>query len=206
MTLISHTGEGHLIFEPANGAALWSPPSLFGLCCLLAALTTNGCWYCPLCGKLRVETRMEEGGAGQVWSCSWEHLALRCRERGMVGERPPAAAKTATCYAAHCVHAELTGIGLPECVRRVIKQAFKRLTPSLKINADVLDGLNFFFYSLCFLAVKLPRRLDLQTMKTWIYWRPGSWFLDWLMSSDDQRSHVILDGFGSRPDLSQISG
>lgn len=64
----------------------------------------------------------------------------------MVGERPPAAAKTATCYAAHCVHAELTGIGLPECVRRVIKQAFKRLTPSLKINADVLDGLNFFFF------------------------------------------------------------
>lgn len=69
----------------------------------------------------------------------------------MVGERPPTAAKTATCYAAHCVHAELTGIGLPSCALRAIKRAFKRLTPSLKIDADVLDGLNF-------LLTVFPRR------------------------------------------------
>ncbi len=60
----------------------------------------------------------------------------------MLGERAQAAAKTATC----ALHAERTvsKLKLAYCsALHVIKQAFKGLTPTFKINADVLDEQKF---------------------------------------------------------------
>lgn len=89
----------------------------------------------------------------------------------MVGERARAAAKTATCVLpAVCTVSKLK---LACCsALHVIKKAFKGLTPTLEINAGVLDKQGFDLYPLireltvsCILSCL---NSDMQEQEIWI--------------------------------------
>lgn len=76
--------------------------------CLSFALTTNDCWYCPPCVKLKVEAGMEEGEAGQALSLigfAWLSAAERERNGRWKGT---GCCQNCNVYATHCVHSELT--------------------------------------------------------------------------------------------------
>lgn len=102
--------------------------------CLRSVLCFDNKGLLVLSTECEAEGGKEDGGWRREGRVSFD-LALCCGERGMVGERALAAAKTATCVLP-AVHTQSKLQLAYSSDLHVIQQVFKGLVPTLEINAD----------------------------------------------------------------------